>query len=165
MLLSSRPLFKSVALSFLGAPKMKRGRSAGTKPPFTASSTADQARLPRCERQERKGREGTLFIFRVEEEGLGFGAPDAVPEGLVALVEVEEGGDEADFGEAQPRPHELGAVGHEDGHAVAFAEAQTEGPAPRGEEVPHLSSPRSWNNKERQDEVTWLASSLRPWKV
>lgn len=65
----------------------------------------------------------TVGQLAAEHHGLGIGDVDAVHQGLQTQVEVDERRLDADLGHAQPQPHVLRAVLHEQSHHVSLPEA------------------------------------------
>ena len=62
-----------------------------------------------------------MKLFAKYDRSRGHGT-NAVHQRLPPQVEVDEGGDEADLGAAQPQPDVLGPVLHEQRHAVPMLE-------------------------------------------
>ena len=74
----------------------------------------------------------TVLKFRAIDHGHRLGHPDGVGQRLKPEVGVDESGNEADLGEAEPDGDVLGPVLHEERDAVAALEALA-----RREEVGH----------------------------
>ena len=89
---------------------------------------------------------------------LGVGHFDGVNQRLEFEVVVDEGGNEADLGQAQPNGHVLGPVLHEDGHAVAACKTLVQ------EEVSNTVAV-FFNLQKRQNLKTWTQIQGEYWML